>query len=76
MDIAGIAAQATTEVVDMFPGLINTYELKARVKDTIPLQDGDYKSNSKQTLIVILTTKLELQCLSKIIMLKTVKLYA
>ena len=43
MDIADIAAQATTEVVDMFPGLINTDELKARVKDTIPLQDGDYK---------------------------------
>ena len=35
MDIADIAAQATTEVLDMFPGLINTEELKARVKDTI-----------------------------------------
>ena len=28
MDIADIAAQATTEFIDMFPGLINTDELK------------------------------------------------
>ena len=43
MDIADIAAQATTEVVDMFSGLINTDELKARVKDITPLRDDDFK---------------------------------
>ena len=35
MDIADIAAKTTTKV-DMFPGFINTDELKVRVEDNIP----------------------------------------